>query len=592
MDANAPVPCSTVLTKIIAVLLLLGVSACSGGNSATPTLPQAATNPTVVAPSPKPTASGTATAPATPAPTTSAAIAFNDYSTFGYDNERDVFNPNSTAITPASAPAVHLAWQASLNDYNTQTQPILATEIAGHAGVLFVGGGSGNVYAYDALSGTLIWTTSTGQEAISGCGSGTSYWGIGGTAAYDPSSKSLYIAGNSSPAENAYPTNSLLRLDGASGKILGQANVAPSAVGVGESNYSHTAVTLSGGIAYIGTGSTCDISPWRGRVVAVSVPSMVLANTFFTLWDPNNARGAGVQAWSGGSVWGWGGVTLDLSGNVLTGVGNAVNDANRGQLQPPFVPAPLEYSGYGETLLEISPDLSTALASSHPIAPSMYGGNSVDLDVQGTPLVFAPTGCGPMVAFQDKAGTLSVYSESQLSSGPAIQYAMGPSNYGGSYLGGPAYSPATGLLYADVASSTAPSLFAPGLIAINPGCGVPSVTWHASFGPDSSGAGIPRAVPAASSGGVVFAGTAGNNGSGGSLWMVNAATGALLNGGLPILETSGNLRMPPTIDGNWIFVLDVNGNMYGLTIDPRYKAITARLRAPNSRQRFKWAAHS
>lgn len=521
---------------------------------------------------------------------------FNDYTTFGYDDQRDLFNPNSTAITPASVPALHLAWQSSLNDYNTQTQPILATEIPGHSGVLFVGGGSGNVYAYDALSGALIWTTSTGQEAISTCGSGTTYWGTGGTAAYDPASKSLYVVGNSNPAVDAYPSNWLFHLDGATGKNLGQVNLAPAPAGAGESNFAHTSVTLRNGIAYVGTGSTCDVSSWRGRVVAASVPSMTLANTFFTLWDPGNVRGAGAQPWSGGSIWGWGGVSLDLSGNVLTGVGNADTGSSHGHIQAPFVAAPLEYSGYAETLLEISPDLSTALASNHPISPSVYGGVSVDLDVQGTPLVFQPAGigCQPIVALQDKAGTLSIYNESALSSGPIAQYTMAPSSWSDSYLGGPAYSSATGLLYADVASSTSPSLFPPGLIAINPGCGAPSVAWHAAFGPDSTAASIPRSVPAVSAGGVVFAGTVDNSGSGGSLWAINASTGAVLNGGAPVFQTSGNLRMAPTIDGDWLFVLDNNGNIYGLTIDPNYKAIAAKRRAPNARQRMKWisAAHS
>ena len=107
---------------------------------------------------------------------------FNDYTTFGYDNGRDVYNPNSAAITPASVAGLHLAWQTALDggfDYATQTQPVLATEISGHAGVLFVGGSAGNVYAYDALSGALIWTRKLGTMQYT-CG-GTSALGVGGT---------------------------------------------------------------------------------------------------------------------------------------------------------------------------------------------------------------------------------------------------------------------------------------------------------------------------------------------------------------------------------------------------------------------------
>jgi outer membrane protein assembly factor BamB len=530
-------------------------------------------------------------APPTPTPTPPA-TAFNDYPTFGYDNQRDVFNPNSTAITPANLSKLHVAWQASLNDYNTLTQPVLATAIPGYAGVLYVGGGSGNVYGYDALKGTQLWKTPTGQTVYSACG-GTSYFGVGGTAAYDPASKSLYIVGNSNPATDAYAANQLFRLDGATGSILGRVNFAPAAAGsTSELNFTHTAVALSNGVAYVGTGSTCDISSWRGTVAAISVPSMTVTNRFFTLWDPQNTRGAGNQPWGGGGVWGWGGVALDYSGNLLTGVGNADNGLSHGTISAPFVTAPQEYSGYGETLLELSSNISSVVASNHPIPVNIYSGSVNDLDVQGTPLVVRPNGagCGTMVALQGKSGEFSVYNESLLGAGLAAQYQLSPTNSDDAYLGDPAYSPATGLIYAPVASSTSPSLFAPGLIAINPGCGKPSVTWHAGFGSDSSSAALPRAVPAVSAGGVVFAGTV--NGSGGDLWAVDASTGTVLNGGTALLHTSAHLRVPPTIDGNWVFVIDNSGDMYGLTIDPAFAAIQTKYRAPDPRsleqsQRFK-----
>jgi outer membrane protein assembly factor BamB len=519
------------------------------------------------------TAGGTAT----PAP-----AAFNDYPTFGYDNGHDVFDPNSTAITPATLTNLHVAWQASIGDYNTQTQPVLATGIAGHTGVLYVGGGSGKVYGYDATNGALLWRTALGQAVYTGCG-GTSYFGVGGTVAYDAATKSLYVVGNTNSATDAYFANTLYRLDGATGAVVGQVNFAPAAAGTAELNFSHTAVTLSNGVAYVGTGSTCDISSWRGSVVAINVPSMTVASRFFTLWDPQNARGAGAQPWGGGSIWGWGGVSLDPAGNVLSGVGNADNGVTIGA---PFATAPQEYSGYGETLLELSPSLSNVVANNHPIPLNTYSATANDLDVQGTPLVFRPngTGCGTMVALQGKAGEFNLYNESNIASGPVAQYQLSGTNSDDAYLGDPAYSPATGLVYAPVASSTSPSLYPPGLIAIDPGCGNPSVTWHAAFGSDSSAnGGTPRSVPAVSAGGVIFAGTV--NGVGGSVWAIDASTGTVLNGGNPLLQTSANIRMPATIDGNWVFVLDNSGNMYGLTTDPTYPAIQTKYRAPDPRSR-------
>jgi outer membrane protein assembly factor BamB len=76
--------------------------------------------------------------------------------------------------------------------------------------------------------------------------------------------------------------------------------------------------------------------------------------------------------------------------------------------------------------------------------------------------------------------------------------------------------------------------------------------------------------------------------NGGALWALDATTGAVLNGGNPIIFTGGALRMPPTIDGDWIFVLDNSGNLYALTIDPSYPAIQTKYRAPNPHQATTW----
>ncbi len=510
----------------------------------------------------------TATAPSVP---------FNDYTTFGYDNQRDVYNPNSTLITPKSVAGLHLVWQTALDngqDYATQTQPILATEISGHSGVLFVGGSAGNVYAYDATSGALIWSRNLGTMQYT-CG-GTSALGVGGTVAYDPATRSLYVVGNSNSSPDTYGANTLYHLDGATGDVLGSVNYSGAAAGPSELDLGHTSVTLANGIAYVGTGSTCDIASWRGRIAAINVPAMTLANTFFTLWDPNNQRGQGAQSWGGGGVWGWGGVSIDPSGNVLAAVGNADNGGvgENGPTVPPFTLAPYEYSGYAEHVLELSSNLSTVIASDLPIAPSEYDGTG-DIDQQGTPVVFTPVGCPTMVAGQGKSGELSVFNEASLGNGPVAQYQMAPPGPNGSFKGSPSYSPVTGLLYSDVDASTAPSLFPPGLIAIAPGCGRPSVTWEAAFG-TSSGT---RSVPAASAGGVVFAG------SSNTVYELNASSGAILNGGAPFLTTSGSIRMPVTIDGNWVFVIDNSGDLYGFTTDTRFPAIQPKIRALTARQR-------
>jgi outer membrane protein assembly factor BamB len=121
-----------------------------------------------------------------------------------------------------SIAALHLGWQSPLGggiDSNTQSQPVLPTEISGHAAVLFVTGGTGNVYAYDALNGGLLWTRNLGREAFT-CGFGTWYMGVGGSVAYDPQSRPLYAVGNANTAQNAFARNVLFHIVAATRQVL------------------------------------------------------------------------------------------------------------------------------------------------------------------------------------------------------------------------------------------------------------------------------------------------------------------------------------------------------------------------------------
>jgi hypothetical protein len=176
---------------------------------------------------------------------TAPSVAFNDYTTFGYDNGRDVYNPNSTTITPTNVASLHLVWQTALDngiEYATQTQPIVATEISGHAGVIFVGGSTGNLYGYDATTGALMWTRNLGTMKYSCGGSSVGALGVGGTVAYDAATRSLYVVGNSNTAANVYGANILYHLDAATGAVLGSVNYSGAAVGPSELNLGHTSV--------------------------------------------------------------------------------------------------------------------------------------------------------------------------------------------------------------------------------------------------------------------------------------------------------------------------------------------------------------
>jgi hypothetical protein len=510
---------------------------------------------------------------------------FVDWPTYGFDNHRDGYNPSSTSLSPSSLAQLHPAWQQLFynSDYNTQTQPVLATNLANHAGLLYVGGSLGVLYAFDALTGTQVWQRSLGAESYL-CDNGSeSQMGIGGTVAYDAASRTVYVASNVNGAPNSPATSSIVRLDAATGAPLGSVQIASSAL-TGELNVSHTSVALANGFAYAGTSAPCDVSSWRGRVAAVNANASGSARTFFTTY------GVGGN-YSGGGVWGWGGVSVDDAGAVYAGVGNSDSKSGAIGPQPPFVQISTEQAGYGEHVIKVSADLSSLLGANDP---NGRVGNESDVDFAATPVLFKPVGCSDtLMAAEGKAGELLVYDTANVGAGPIGRFRISPTSSEAADIANPAWSPSTGLLYVNVTSATGGSIDPPGIIALRPsGCNASTtiaVAWHTAFGPDSfTGTSVqPRSSPTVTAGGVVLAGTPcsfdGSGGClptigatfGGALWALDASTGALLNGGKPVLLTGDHIRVPAVVDGLWVYVQDNGADLYALTLDPNVKSIRA-----------------
>jgi len=492
---------------------------------------------------------------------------------------------------------LHLAWELNLpgGDYNTQTQPILATNQGGHAGILIVGGSLGNVYGYDALSGAQVWSTPVGSATIS-CGGSMYQMGVGGSAVYDSSSGDVYVTSNSnSGTANAQTQLYVNQLTAANGSLLQQVNFTPNLL-TGELNLTHTSLTLSGPTLYVGSSSSCDVSSWRGRIAAISKSGMTLSNTFYTAWNQGQAPSPAATPLSGGGVWGWGGVSIDPGGNVWTAVGNVDTNSGSSGPQAPFVQDSTEYDAFGEHVLQLSSNLSTEMQYNYP--GFTFSSTSSDLDISGTPVLAQPLGCDGALAVQGKSGFLYLYDTSNISSGPAAHYEFTSSSYHDPNMGNPGYSPLTGLYYAAVGSDAMGSVTSlPGMVAIKACPASTSIIWSTQFGPDSLVAGAPRSMPTVTAGGVVFVGTpcerdssggcTGTSGTyGGAVWALNASSGALLNGGQPLITTPSPIRMGPVVDGDWVYVYDNGGYLFGLTIDPHYPAI------PNSFLRRRVLQHT
>jgi hypothetical protein len=523
-----------------------------------------------------------AISPATLTPSSpSSSASFVDWPTYAYDAQRSGFNPSSTAFNPGSISSIKLGWQTPING-STQSQPIVATGIGGHQALLVVADFA-LAQAYDGLTGSRVWQTTLPTQDVQTCGVG----GISGTAVYDKSLGAIFMVAGKKGSGS--PNHVILyELNVATGAIMNSVDVTPS-LEPGEANYSHAGVSMANGMIYVGTGSDCEGSAtatypsWRGRVAAVNPASMTLEKTFFTSWQVGSSPGN----YGGGGVWSWGGVSADASGNIYVSTGNGETNSALGsqQIQPPFTATTNEQAGLSENVIELSGDLSTVKGSNYPGFNFTIGRG--DLDFAGTPVIFQPPGCGVLSATQGKAGLL-VVNNTQNAMSLVQTFGLSVPSSSAYYMGNPAYSPVTGYLYAPISSSGAgSSMLAPGLAAIS-GCGT-SIVWHAQFGPDSSNysGDNPRSGPTVTAGGVVFIGTPctpdGSGGCGGvsgtasgAVWAIDASSGTVLNNQKPILITGANIRMAPSVDGLWVYVLDGAGNFYGLTIDPTVQAKTVK----------------
>ena len=154
-------------------------------------------------------------------------------------------------------------------------------------------------------------------------------------------------------------------------------------------------MTLVNGSIYLGTGAYCD-RPMVGKVIRVD-----LATKQVSRWGSVPLRLGG-----GGSVWGWGGVAYSpRRGSLFVATGNAFRGgSNVGKRFR-------ESAGYGEHIVELSPDLAVR-AAHHP--PEMHG---LDIGFAGSPVLFSHRFCGDLVAAVNKDGFVYVWRADRVAAG-------------------------------------------------------------------------------------------------------------------------------------------------------------------------------
>lgn len=345
--------------------------------------------------------------------TASAAVPIDPgaWTSYGFDNQ--LTNAiGSRGLTSRTVPGLRLAWSLQL-DGAVYASP-LAANVEGRRTV-FTATENGSVYAVDAKTGHIAWQRNLGVVQTPQCGR----WGITSTGAIDLESHLLY----------EISADGLLHaLDLASGE---EAAGFPIPV-ITNSLYEYVwgGLRIAGGRLYVVVASYCDVGPPggpmpEGRLVSVPLddPSAAVS------WDPVPGGG------NLGGIWGWGGVSVDRESRAIyTGVGNSwvFSDACN---------CIVDNAGYGDSIVALTPDLSTVLGSNNPSAVSPTG----DLDFGAAPLLFEPRACPPLAAMNNKDGSLYIWDRNQLDEGPIARIPLGDGR--AAFVGAPSWSEANQTIY-------------------------------------------------------------------------------------------------------------------------------------------------
>jgi len=404
--------------------------------------------------------------------------------------------------------------------------PVVASHVrtaGGPAVLVYAGTEHGELVALNAANGEVVWRDRLGFIRTTCYDLPDHVAGISGTPVIDRSTGRLYVA----VADGLRSRVFVYAVSLATGRISPGWPVAIST----DPAHMHVwgALTLRNGTLYVTMASLCDVSPSYGRVVALDTRRARIAARWFVVRDQGSVVG-------GGGIWGYGGASVDpADGSVYVATGNAL-------------PPEPESQPFADRVVRLTPSLQ--LVDSHH--PALTGR---DVDFGTTPMLFQPPGCPPLLAAENKVGSLFVYDRDAIGEGPMqrIQIAGNASEPGlGRFIGLPAYSPVTGLVYVSNPGPDAPP-FVQGMVALrlDPDCRL-HLAWQS---------GVPTGTMMVSSptvaNGVVYFGT----GGGGRVFAFNAATGSVLwNSGRSM---GGGVFAPPVVVDGMVFAASWIGSGNG-----------------------------
>lgn len=287
-----------------------------------------------------------------PSTTTAPATSGAQWTTYFHDAGRS----GETAEGPPSAASVRRDWTSPGLDGDVYAQPLIVGDR------VVVATENDTVYALDASSGAIVWTTHLGEPVRSSslpCGN-VDPVGITGTPVVDAAAGRIYAVGMVKPGKHE-----LFALDLSNGKSIASAVV--DAPGAAPSTHNQRgALTLSGGRVLVPFGGRYgDCGTYHGQLVAVPI----VAGTglgkpvAFTLPTGNE-----------GGFWAPPGPVVGDDGSVYLTSGNSAGSRTY---------------DYGNSVVRISADLKLA----DSFAPSNWAAlNESDTDLGSLSPVLLPNG--------------------------------------------------------------------------------------------------------------------------------------------------------------------------------------------------------
>jgi len=377
-------------------------------------------------------------------------------------------------------------------------------------GVVYIGSESGNFYAINEATQTVLWSRNFGVRPAAACRP----LGITATAAviHDPATGlTVYV--------NA-PDGQLYALSASTGATLWHATVDTPSTTI-DDYYAWGSPLVANGHVYVGISSQCD---------APLVPAGVV--------EFNQDTGASEGSWqtipggqAGGSVWSSLAKSTLGDGSVFVTTGNAAINP-----QPPNAESIVRLSGTG-----------LSLRDSWQVPAAQRTG---DADFGASPTIFPADLNGKTIAMVgacNKNGIYYAFRQADLHDGPVWQQRIAVAYGTGANPGGQCDAAAiwdgTNLIEAGGNATTINGVTYQGSVqSLNPATGTP--IWQTGLpgevigSPTEDGAGVVAAP--------VFQSNTGNNG----VYLLSAASGAILR----FINTGSSIFSQPVFAGNDLLI--------------------------------------